>query len=384
MSQKTKLDYQYVYDYFKKNNCELLSSEYKNMKEKLLVRCNCGEIFEITFNDFKFKEIYHCKKCTNKLKSKSRSIKYDYVKTEIELQGCKLLSTDVTNAHEKLIIQCKCGEIFIRSFNKFKSGQNQCLKCSNKTKWDYEKVLNYIQENSNCELLSKDYTNENTNMEFLCECGNMFTTTFSSFLHQNKRQCNDCGIDIRKEKNKIGIDVLRERVLSISKCVLLSKEYDDYNTILDFKCECGDVFHTSYMCFIHGNRSCNKCNPNSKMETISENILKNNDNIEYISQHTFKELRGVNDGVLRFDFKIIFNNNSYILLELDGEQHEKPMGFRNGNEKFIITQEHDRRKNEYCENNNIKLYRISYKNIDYLEEILNNILHKHGNPVPSL
>lgn len=383
MSQKTKLDYKSVYNYIKENNCELLSTEYKNMKEKLFLKCNCGEIFEITLNDFKFKEIHHCKRCTNKLKSKSKSIKYDYVKSEIESQGCKLLSTSITDAHEKLIIQCKCGEIFIRSFNKFKSGQNKCLKCSNKTKWDYEKVLNYIQENNNCELLSNNYINENTNMEFLCECGNTFTTTFSSFLHQNKRQCNNCGMNIKKDKNKLGIDVLKERVLTISNCKLLSDNYDDYNTVLDFQCECGEIFHTSYMCFVHGKRSCNKCSPNSKMETITENILKSQ-NIEYIPQYTFSELRGVNNGVLRFDFKIIFKDNTYILLELDGEQHEKPMGYRNGNEKFIITQEHDIRKNNYCENNNIKLYRVPYKNIDNLEKILNNILHKHGNPVPSL
>jgi hypothetical protein len=382
LSQKSKFDYDYVYNYIKENDCELLSETYKNMKEHLLLRCNCGEIFKITFNDFKFSGVHHCKKCTNKLKSKARSLKYDYVKEEIESKGCRLLSSTVSDAHEKLIIECKCGDIFIRSFNKFKTGQNKCLKCSNKTQWNYEEVLNYVQENSKCELLSDNYINENTNMDFLCECGNIFTTTFSSFIHNNKRHCNICGNDIRKEKIKVGIDILRERVLNISKCELLSEDYDDYNTVLNFRCECGEIFNTSYMCFIHGNRSCNKCNPNSKMETISENMLKNN-NIEYISQHTFKELRGVNGGILRFDFKIIFNDNSYILLELDGEQHEKPMGFRNGNEKFIITQEHDKRKNEYCENNNIKLYRISYKNIDYLEEILNNILHKHGNPVPS-
>lgn len=60
------------------------------------------------------------------------------------------------------------------------------------------------------------------------------------------------------------------------------------------------------------------------------------------------------------------------------------MGFRNGGERFILTQEHDNRKNQYCKNNKLTLRRISYKDINCLESILTNILHKHDNPVPSL
>lgn len=98
----TRFNYNYVYDYIKKHNCELLSLEYKNMKQKLTLKCSCGETFDTTFNDFELKGVHHCKKCTNNLKSLARKIKYSYVKSYVESKNCKLISKGVSNAHEKI------------------------------------------------------------------------------------------------------------------------------------------------------------------------------------------------------------------------------------------------------------------------------------------
>jgi hypothetical protein len=53
-----------------------------------------------------------------------------------------------------------------------------------------------------------------------------------------------------------------------------------------------------------------------------------------------------------------------------GEQHFKPMGYFGGEKKLLYTQQNDKIKNEYCKNNNIRLIRIPYYNINNIDEIL--------------
>ena len=49
----------------------------------------------------------------------------------------------------------------------------------------------YIENNSNCTLLSTEYENVNALMNLRCECGEKFQTTFKLFK-QGKKQCNKC------------------------------------------------------------------------------------------------------------------------------------------------------------------------------------------------
>ena len=95
-------------------------------------------------------------------------------------------------------------------------------------------------------------------------------------------------------------------------------------------------------------------------------------NILYVCQKTFKNCK--NTRMLPFDFYLPEYN---ICIEYDGEQHFEPVDFANkgkewANKQFDIRRKCDKIKTEYCENNNIKLFRIPYfKNA---EEELNNFL----------
>jgi hypothetical protein len=57
-----KLEYSFVYNFFKENNCELLSKEYMNANTKLDYICKCGNKSSIWFNDFKRGN--RCMKCS--------------------------------------------------------------------------------------------------------------------------------------------------------------------------------------------------------------------------------------------------------------------------------------------------------------------------------
>lgn len=88
--------------------------------------------------------------------------------------------------------------------------------------------------------------------------------------------------------------------------------------------------------------------------------------ISFVREKTFRDLR---KGLFRFDFYLPNFNGGIAIIEVDGEQHFKPIY---GRQSFLKGQEHDRQKNSYCLANNIPLYRIPYweiKNLKTAEDI---------------
>ena len=82
-------------------------------------------------------------------------------------------------------------------------------------------------------------------------------------------------------------------------------------------------------------------------------------NIEYATQYTFPDLLGENGGRLRFDFAIFEKGKLSHLIEYNGKQHyEQASG--SWSESFETLQKHDKKKQEYCANNNIRLIIIKY------------------------
>lgn len=100
----------------------------------------------------------------------------------------------------------------------------------------------------------------------------------------------------------------------------------------------------------------------SKYEDIVMSILKQA-KIKFQKEKTFSDLK---HGLFRFDFYIPNLYSTPAIVEVDGEQHFKPVY---GRQSFLKGQEHDRRKNSYCLANNIPLYRIPYWEIKNLRTI---------------
>ena len=98
----------------------------------------------------------------------------------------------------------------------------------------------------------------------------------------------------------------------------------------------------------------------SKYEEQIMNLLKIA-KIKFQREKTFSDLK---HGLFRFDFYILDLHGAPAIVEVDGEQHFKPIY---GRQSFLKGQEHDRRKNSYCLANNISLYRIPYWEIKNLK-----------------
>lgn len=307
---------------FVENNskCTLLSTEYKSIDAKLSFKCECGNIFETTFDKFKSRNKRQCNECGKMILSNKRKLSCEEVKNFIEKEsnsGCKLLSTEYNNAHEKLLIQCSCGKQF-------------------ETKW-------------------------------------------SHFKNSFQRQCPECGRKIQASKRKLDNQYVKDYIEQFG-CKLLG-EYKDIKTPITIQCACGNTYNTLFGMFkdydIH---SCKQCRENEKSRSKGEAKIEKwliENQISYTSQYSFEDCKHTNK--LKFDFAILNkDNNAKMLIEYDGKQHFGLGLFSDDTEKmleqYLIVVQSDQTKNEYCLKKGIPLLRISYNNYRNIEKILKNSL----------
>lgn len=122
--------------------------------------------------------------------------------------------------------------------------------------------------------------------------------------------------------------------------------------------------------FIRGNR-CPFCFVSSGGEENVSSFLTIN-NICFEAQKTFKDLVGLGGKCLSYDFYLPSYN---LLIEVQGEQHKRPIKYFGGEKRFKIQQEHDKRKKQYATNNNIRLLEIWYFDFNNINEILSKELN---------
>jgi hypothetical protein len=84
-------------------------------------------------------------------------------------------------------------------------------------------------------------------------------------------------------------------------------------------------------------------------------------NINYKKEYTFKNLKTAKNGIPRFDFAIFDNHNEiFCLIEYDGRQHNHyDKNWKMTYEDYLYLCEIDNLKNQYCIDNNIKLFRFN-------------------------
>lgn len=122
------------------------------------------------------------------------------------------------------------------------------------------------------------------------------------------------------------------------------------------KCDCGTEVITRGSALRSGTSSCGCIR--SKGERQIASLLSDN-NITYIKQYNFNDLRGPQGGVLLFDFGITNNNQLVGLLEYNGIQHYIDSNF--GKVQREIT---DKQKIDYCKEHNIPLLILNKDNYD--------------------
>ena len=200
-----RLNYEEVKKYIETFSYKLLSTEYKNNREKMSLLCPEGHEFKMSYT--KFQSGHRCSICNG-------GIKYDYtyIKEYIEKEDYKILSTEYRNAHDKLKIECPHGHHIEMTFNDFQQNKRCSICCGNK-KYDYNYVKKYIDDEG-YKLLSTEYKNNVDKISLKCSEGHEFKMSFSCFKNRNQR-CPICKES--KGEKRIEKWLLENNILNISQ-----------------------------------------------------------------------------------------------------------------------------------------------------------------------
>jgi predicted nucleic acid-binding Zn-ribbon protein len=187
--------------------------------------------------------------------------------------------------------------------------------------------------------------------------------------------CGKCGRDRKGlASRKKHVDFQKEIENKYKGAIQLLGEYVKGNQEIEAKCiPCGKIFSKAARRLLK--RGCPNCLYSKGEFYISQLLTQMS--IKHSSQYWFKDLRG-DFKPLRFDFAV-FNDDGSLkcLLEYDGPQHFNNISSKRRKSEFDFNKlkRYDKKKEDYCFQNDIDLIRIPfydypYINVDYLRSRL--------------
>lgn len=212
-----KNTYEYVKQYFDIHGCQLVSTEYFRLDDKLEYICGCGELINVTFNNYFQSKTKSCTDCANLEKNK---LTYEFVFNEFKKRGFQLLSTEYMSCSSYLEYICSCSNSSKITYNEFRQG-GSCKDCGIRKnrelrKHPFDEVYKYFLDNG-CKLLSAEYTNNKQLLKYICICGEESQISFKHFKNGSRCGC------VKSKGEELLITYLKKMKISYD----LQKKFDD-------------------------------------------------------------------------------------------------------------------------------------------------------------
>lgn len=277
-----------------------------------------------------------------------------------------------TSGHNKVLIRHNdCGyEWNVDPWNMMKGQIKNCPFCSNKWKRNTE---DFKKEVFN--LYGDEYEvvgeYQSTNKPLLMRhkvCGKTFERIPREF--KQGVLCPTC----RRPNYFETTETFKKRLLAKYKGMyIMLGEYKSARSKTKFKCtKCGLEWECTPDSLMR-DHGCPHCSMSKGEDKIKNWFIDNN--ISFKSQYSDKRCR--DERVLKFDFAVFDKDGSVkVLIEFDGIQHFRATRFNShmSNElcekNLVKVKRHDEIKNEFCKINHIPLLRITYKQFNKIEKIL--------------
>jgi hypothetical protein len=348
--------------------------EYTGSKNKISMKHNlCGNIWNIIPNSFLSNR--RCPICGIKERNKKETKTHKQFLQEVyNFVGDEYLVLEqYINSHTKILMKHNiCNYQWLNSPDNFLKGC-RCPKCAGVLPYTTEtfKEKVFELEGKEYDVLS-EYKNTQTKILMIHNgCGKEYYVKPNKFI--NGRRCPICS----QEQVKIKITKTHEQFckevynLCNDEYLILNKYINSSKKVLMKHNICGYEWEVNPGNFLNNNSRCPACNESKGERKIRYWLLNNN--IYFEPQHTFNDLKGLNNGLLKFDFAILeIDNKLKCLIEYDGIFHYKKQYDEDG---FEALKYHDQFKNVYCKKNNISLLRIPYWEFNNIENILTNYLN---------
>jgi hypothetical protein len=362
------------------SGCKLLTTreKYKTTKENLLIKCKCGNEFEVSFMRFKGKNKKQCNDCSKILVNINRKFSYDEVKKYIDDLGYELLNNEYQDIRSRITVKDKEGYYYTPSLNnliRYKSSS----KFHKTNPYTLQNIKLWCKLNNKpFKLMSEQWERNSKNLKWKClkdNCGEIFEASWNNI--QSGKGCSFCS----------GHQVCLSNCLATKNPELISEWHSVKNgelTPYDVTCGCNkDIWWQcerghewpAIICNRSNGKNCPKCSDSNANNKLINFCIINN--LIYLPEYRTNKCKDKHP--LPFDMAIFYKENIY-LIEADGQQHFRPVNFggisnERALENFKIIQYHDEIKNKYCKNNNISLLRIPYWDFKNIEDILDNYLN---------
>ncbi len=210
------------------------------------------------------------------------------------------------------------------------------------------------------------YANSYTKIEIICNIHGSFQQLPS--IHLNGYGCKICSGNNQKTTEEF---ISKAKIVHGDKYDYSISVYTNTKGLVDILCPDHGVFKQRADLHLL-NRGCPVCNEPKGEKEIRKFLTEHK--IEFHTQKKFDDCKRLHN--LKFDFYLPEFNTC---IEYNGQQHYKPIDHFGGQEYFLLIQERDSIKQEFCKTNNIKLFIIKYDDniLDSLRVILNE-LHTHS------
>jgi hypothetical protein len=357
---KSNSVHNFKYDYTK--------TEFRILKEKVWIKCK-------SHGDFYQKAIEHikghgCPKCGKESfvkitrKKPSELTELINIKWKNRFEYINLNDTITTKTLLKII--CPKHGLFEKSVgNHLHYGCNKCSHelLSQNSSFTQEEIIDKFNKkwNNFYDYSKFEYVKYTQKSIIICPIHGEFQ---QAAQHHMKSGCKSCGYEYISTLRRFSKEEF------IEKCISIHGNYYDYSKV-EYKNSRTEI---KIICPKHGEfkqksgshlmgYGCKTC-----CESRGEKIIRiflENEKIEYTKEKKFEGCE--NRTLLPFDFYLPKYN---MLIEFDGIQHFQAFDFFGGEEALESLKLRDEIKTNFCKENNINLLRISYKEINKIEEIL--------------
>lgn len=272
--------------------------------------------------------------------------------------------------------QCDCGTIHSLRGNDLTSGHSKSCGCLNKVEKPTKsrgkdftgQTFGYLT------VLEKDLektTYGRTYWKCKCKCGNICSKRSDSF---SAVEIPSCGCYKKERTSEFHSSKLEGQ--KFGKLFVLEKvEHNDLRSLWRCQCDCGNevIYPSRYLLSI-GVKSCG-CDSKSYGELEIRSKLQEL-NLSFKEQYTFEDCISPKGRKLRFDFVVFKEEQPFLAVEFQGKQHYEAVEYFGGQEKFLLTQEYDDIKKEYCLKKGIVLECIPYTQLGKID--MRRIIEKNG------